>query len=443
MRETEAALTLLATAARSLALSLCVAASTEAASSRTRVNFDEAQIEGEIQKPNSSFVMERAKTKFPCDISELTLSEYNACFDRYLADRCGVSVIERERYELKKFAVTAVQGGRTVAGVYPYSVHLEDGSVYLQEASQFDATWGDRVPVLRNQTPKIGSIDWFVAGGSYVLAERKSRRIFVIDPRNFFENEERFRRIDLASPSHSLIGVTSGQKLLVSTPKDILLMSLNARSGIRVRVPWDEYFLDPQVDRSGNMLIVSATRPNAYIVSAKGHIVSSFQKENGYTYYLLPNGLLASANRANGSIKIRTPEGVVLSRTSIGKPLVQFGLFRHEKSVDLFYVTAEGLGVLYPDGFEKSFLTREGVALRVVQSSGEVLALLVSTPSHEDPKILRERTVEYFSLGKSPSRISRVVEGICPGSLRAAERALDLKPSLKATVVDGRAERAE
>jgi len=419
------------------AMSLCLAWASWAAPTKQKVDFEEHSIEGELVKPSATFIMERKPTQFPCDISQLSLSEYTACYDRHLAERCGLQVIERERYELKKFAGTAVQGGTTVAGLYPYSVHLEDGTLYLQEASQFDATWGDRVAVLQNQSPRLQSVDWFVSGSPFVFGERKHRRIYVVDPKSFFENEAKFRRVELASQAHVLLGVTTTQKLLVRTQKEMLLMGLNARQGQKVRVPLDDYQVDPQADRNGNILLTSAIQSQGYIVGKSAQVVASFYAEPGFTYLLLPNGLLATANKKTGDIKIRTQTGAVLSKTRVGKPMSQFGLFHHGKSADLFYVTDEGLGVLYPDGFEKSFLAKEGGELRVVQSSQDVLALLISSPSREAPRSMRERTVEYYQLGRSPSRIARVVEGICPDSVRAAERALDLKPSLKATVRTG------
>jgi hypothetical protein len=405
------------------------------------VDFTEQTIEGEVLKPSGSHVLEKPKTTFRCDITRLTLEQYNVCFEKHLAELCGMQVIERDRYELETFAQTATQGGsaRTVGSAYPYSMYLHDGAVYAQESSEFDM-WSESKLLLKNQSPKLASMDYFVAlRNSFILGDRASRRVFIVGRNAFDEGMPRFQKIEIADPGSVLIGIVSTSRLIVATPREVLSLNLNGKAGIRLKVPVDHYVVDPRADRAGQILLTSTSRGGkVYVVDGKGEVTGAFDRESDFRYYLLPNGVIASASLSQGIIKIRSHTGVVLSRTKLGRSLYQFGVYGQPNGADLFYVAADGLGVLYRDGFEKSFLARDGRGLRVTQAEDGVLAVLTSSPSWEDAKKWRERSVEFYRLGRSPSRISRLVEGICPNAIKAAERALELNSALKATVKNGR-----
>jgi hypothetical protein len=406
----------------------------------TTVDFDEENVEGEVQRPTLEYVPGRPAPQFRCDATKLSLEEFNACFEKQVVDVCGMQVIERERYELQRFAFASAQSarGKTVGSSYPNSFVLEDGAVFSQQASEYEV-WRDRGTVLSNQTPRLTSLDAFaVTKNALVFADKKSRRVLWVADGYFGEYAKPFHKIELASAKQELLGVLNNGSIVVATSKEVLRLGLDRRSGKRLDVPRDDYSVDPHVDRTGQLLLVSsAPGGKVYVVDARGEVTGSFPRESGYSYHLLPNGIVATADLSSGRIKIRSPSGVVLSQTSLSRPLMQFGVLRQRRDADLFFVAADGLGVLYGDGFEKSFLALDGTFARVVEAENGVLGVVVTAAGREDPRRVVEKRVDYYRLGQSGSRVSRLVEGICPSSIRLAERALELRSSLKASVKDG------
>jgi hypothetical protein len=147
---------------------------------RQKVDFDSERIEGEIERPAGTYVLERPAAKFRCDITKLTLEEYNACFTRHVVDLCGMQMIARDRFELERVGYVTMQGARarTVGSAFPYVLKLLDGQLWIAKASEYDEYVEGKL-WLRNQSPKIDRIDWFhPAKGGFLVGEQKSRRVW-------------------------------------------------------------------------------------------------------------------------------------------------------------------------------------------------------------------------------------------------------------------------
>ncbi|MGQ0505062.1 MAG: hypothetical protein ACT4TC_07045 [Myxococcaceae bacterium] len=428
---------------RSPWLWLCLVATAAAvADDRNRkVDFEGAEIDGERVRPELGYISERPRPKFACDASKMTAEQFEACFSKELHDVCGLQLIERERFLLDRQRVTGVPSlrAKTLGAVFPYSLELANGAVLMQEATEYNA-WDRKVTLLRDVSPPLLSIDDFVATpNSFLMADRSLKRVFVFTRSPKTERVTALRQVQLPERTHALLGVLANEKYVIATGREVLMVGANGKSGRRLKVPVDRYELDSTPDEKGRVLLTgSGLKGKVYVISAGGELSASFEKEPGYVYRLFPNGLIASANLGEGNIRIRDRKGRVLSKATLGRPLYQFGLFRQKTSADLYFVANDGVGILYGDGFEKSFLTTKGQYARVVQAENNVLAVSLSEPSHADASRMVEKRVEYYFMRPGGLKTSRMVEGICPEAIRLAERALNLKPSLKAQIKDGR-----
>ncbi len=425
-----------------LALALVLALPALAAGpKKPMIDFESQSIEGEVQRPSLQYVPGRPSPTFRCDATKLTAEQYNACFEQHLAEMCGVQVIERERYELKRIgsATSQTVRVRTVGSNYPFAFHVDEGSLYVQEASEYE-DWRERSLVLKDQSPGLATFDSFAETPQKVIfGDRRTRRVFTIAKDDLGYGPKPFRKVELFGGKQELLGVLATEQFVVSTSKEVLLMGLDKKTAARLAVPLADYWVDPHVSRAGQLLLVSkAPGGKVYLLAPNGAQVGAFDRDPRYWYYLMPNGLVASVDLNAGKIKIRNQTGVVLSQTGLGRPLTQFGVFRNQKEADLFFVAQDGVGILYGDGFEKSFLALKGGTVgRVVEAEDGVLGVVVSGPGREDPTRMLERRLDFFRLGQAGSKISRLVEGICPNSIRFAERALELRSSIKASVKDG------
>ena len=406
-----------------------------------KLDFDDASVEGNRAHPELGYILEKPATKFRCDITHLSLEQYEACFAAHLSDLCGVQLIERDRFELVKRVIAIAPGSRakTLGSAFPFSLELANGTVFLREASEF-GDWGQNFALLTEVSPPLVSIDDFYASrSSFALADRAGKRVFVFSRGTDHGTSPAFRKVELPERSHALIGLVGADRYLISTSHELLLMALDGKSGHRVEVPPGAYCVDSHPDSKEEFLLTaSAPSGKVYLVSSTGSVKGSFEKEPGFSYQLLPNGLVSSVNLTTGAIRIRDRRGLVLSRAGLGRPLLQFGLLRQGKDADLFFVTPDGLGVLYGDGFEKTFLALDGRYARVVEADNGTLGVVTSSPSKDGAPRLVERRLEFFSLRNTGNKTSKVVEGVCPSAIRLAERALGLQPSLKATIKDGR-----
>ncbi len=404
------------------------------------VDFEEESIEGEVMRPSLQYVPGRPTPQFRCDATKLSVPEYNACYEKLLAEQCGLQVIERERYELHRIGLSTPQSARvrTLGSTYPFAFQLDDGALVLQEASEYE-DWRERSLILKDQSPGLSTFDAFVATPTSVLfGDRKTRRVFWIARSDLGYGPKPYRKVELVGSMQALLGILSTEAVVIATSREVLLMKLDQKSGVKLDVPLGDYSVDPRPSRSGRVLLASnAARGKVYLVAPNGQVEGAFDRDPFFTYRLLPNGLVASADLSTGRIRIRNQTGVVLSQTNLGRPLTQFGVFRGQREADLFYVAADGVGVLYGDGFEKSFLALKASSGRVVEAENGILGVVVSGPGRDDPSRMIERRLDFYRLGQAGSRISRLVEGICPASIRFAERALELRSSIKATVKNG------
>ncbi|MGQ0506386.1 MAG: hypothetical protein ACT4TC_13825 [Myxococcaceae bacterium] len=408
---------------------------------KSKVDFEDTTVEGEMIRPSVEYIPARQRPHFPCDATKLSEADYRTCYERYLAELCGVQVIERERFELHRVGGASAQSVHvsTIGSAYPFWFQLDDFTAVVQETSRWE-DWRERKLVLREQSPKLLGFDTFVATPTSVLfGDRRTKRVFVLSAGEFTDPPRPFQKIELASPRHNLLGIVSNETFVVATTKELLWMGLDFKKGLRIEAPFGDYDVDPHLDRYGELLMVSrAPTGKVYLIAPNGHVAASFEKDPGFTYVLLPQGLVASANLVSGKIKIRNRLGFVLSQATVKPPLSQFGLYRQaDTAADLFYVGMDGVGVLYADGFEKSFLKVKDGAATVVEAENGLLAVLLKSPGRDDPSRVLERRLDYYRLGKSGSRVSKLVDGICPSSIFASDQALQLSSSLKASVKEG------